>query len=79
MIRPTEVHPDGSVDAVYDEEQHTGTVPAEQITWGQGMGGVPNTSMIVLPCPDGCGATSYHPRESNEPLVQEMFARKDTM
>ena len=79
MIRPTAVHPDGSVDVYFDELQHTGTVPAEQITWGKNMDGSDNTSLLVLPCPDGCGSASSHPRESNEPLVQEMFSRKDTL
>lgn len=79
MIRPTAVYPDGSVDVFFDEMQHTGTVPAEQVTWGKNMDGTPNTSMLILPCPDGCGSESYHPRESSDELVQEMFARKDTM
>jgi hypothetical protein len=71
------VHEDGSADVIFDEGGHTGLVPADQITWGRAMDGTPDTSTLVLPCPDGCGSTSYHPRESSDPLVQELFSRKD--
>lgn len=78
MIHPTTVHPDGSADVVFDEAQHAGVVPADQITWGRSpMEGGEDRNVLVLPCPDGCGSESYHPRDSSDPLVQELFALKD--
>lgn len=79
MIRPTLVHQDGSVDALFDETGHTGTVPADQIEWGTLPDDSANPDVLVLPCPDGCGSKTWHPRDSSDPLVADMFATKDAL
>ncbi len=79
MIRPTLVHQDGSVDVVFDETGHTGTLTPDQIEYGKLMDGGVNPDVLGLPCPDGCGSISWHPRDSTEPLVAEMFATKDAL
>ena len=60
-VRPITFHPDGSIDVVYDEGGHSGTIPAADIQWTQNIDGSHSHSFIVLHCPDGCGATSTHP------------------
>src|SRR5499427_3764346 len=77
-IRPVAFNPDGSVDVVYDETGHTGTIAAADIKWTQQMVGTPNHSYIVLECPDGCGASSTHPvgGGADAPNVQQMFVHK---
>jgi hypothetical protein len=79
VIRPTVLHADGSVDAIFDEMQHTGTVLEAQILWARNIDGSENRDMLLLPCPDGCGAVSSHPRGSTTDLVPEMFYRKDSL
>jgi len=77
-IRPVNFNPDGSVDVVFDETGHSGTISADQIKWTQNMDGSENHSFIVLECPDGCGSTSTHPVGGGAAPanVQRMFVDK---
>jgi hypothetical protein len=79
-LRPVLVHEDGSIDAVYDETGHSGTVAAAQVVWTSDTSGTGNHAYIVLPCPDGCGAVAIHPVGGGAaPLnVQQMFVEKTT-
>jgi hypothetical protein len=77
-VRPVAFNSDGSVDVVFDEGGHTGTIPAADVQFVKNLDGVEDYRFILLVCPDGCGASSTHPiggggapRE-----VQEMFLRK---
>ena len=36
-IRPIAFNPDGSIEVVFDETGHQGTIPADQIRWTQDM------------------------------------------
>jgi hypothetical protein len=77
-VRPVTFNPDGSIEVVFDESSHTGTIPADAVKWTQNMDGTDNHNFIVLECPDGCGSTSTHPVGGGAapPEVQEMFVRK---
>jgi hypothetical protein len=77
-VRPTIFHPDGSVDVVYDEQGHSGTIPAGEVVWTAGVDGNPNHNFIILHCPDGCGAASTHPvgGGADPPNVQQLFVHK---
>ena len=77
-VRPVTFNPDGSIDVVYDEGGHSGTIPADQIQWSQGIDGSHDHNFIVLSCPDGCGATTTHPVGGGAAPteVQQMFILK---
>jgi|SRR5215471_1943022 len=77
-VRPITFNPDGSIDVVFDETGHSGTIPAAEIRWTTGIDGAENHNYIVLNCPDGCGANSTHPVGGGAaPLeVQQMFVEK---
>jgi hypothetical protein len=79
-VRPVTFYPDGSIDVVYDEQGHTGTIPAAEIVWTTNMDGGDSHNFIVLHCPDGCGATSTHPVGGGAaPVeVQRLFVDKTT-
>ena len=59
-VRPVTFSADGSIEVVFDERGHTGTIPPEQIVWAEGIDG-PTHQVIRLVCPDGCGGMSTHP------------------
>src|SRR5215472_11876193 len=77
-VRPVTHNPDGSIDVVFDELGHTGTIPAAEIRWTTNIDGSENHSYIRLDCPDGCGASSTHPVGGGAaPVdVQQMFVNK---
>ena len=77
-IRPINFNADGSIDVVYDEMGHSGTIPAAEIRWTTGIDGTTSHNYIVLQCPDGCGASSTHPVGGGAapPDVQQMFVNK---
>jgi hypothetical protein len=79
-VRPVAFGADGSVDVVFDELGHSGTIPAAQVAWAIRAedGGGPIHTLIVLNCPDGCGSTSSHPVGGGAAPaeVQQMFVHK---
>jgi hypothetical protein len=77
-VRPVTFNPDGSIDVVFDELGHSGTIPAAEVTWATKMDGSHDHSFIVLNCPDGCGASSTHPVGGGAAPaeVQQMFVKK---
>lgn len=77
-VRPVLFNADGSIDVVYDEGGHSGTIPAAEVAWATNMDGSHNHNFIVLACPDGCGATSTHPVGGGAAPaeVQQMFVKK---
>jgi hypothetical protein len=77
-VRPIAFNVDGSVDVVFDELGHSGTIPAAQVVWATDINSGQNHNFIVLQCPDGCGATSTHPVGGGAaPVeVQRMFVAK---
>lgn len=77
-VRPILFHESGDIDCVFDEGGHSGTIPAAEVKWSQGIDGSHSHSFIVLACPDGCGATSTHPvgGGADAPNVQHMFVHK---
>jgi len=77
-IRPINFNADGSIDVVYDELGHSGTIAAADIQHTTNMDGTENHNFLVLNCPDGCGASSTHPVGGGAaPLeVQQMFVNK---
>jgi hypothetical protein len=77
-VRPVLFNADGSIDVVYDEQGHSGTIPAAEVQWAANMDGSHNHQFIVLACPDGCGATSTHPVGGGAAPaeVQQMFVGK---
>jgi hypothetical protein len=77
-VRPVTFNPDGSVDVVFDETGHAGTISAADIRWTTNMDGSDNHNFIVLNCPDGCGGSSTHPvgGGADAPNVQQMFVNK---
>lgn len=80
-IRPVTVNADGSVEVYYDEGHHGGTLPPAQITWSaQPPSDEPSHKTLATPCPDGCGATSWHPVGGGAAadLVQQLFVDKTT-
>jgi len=76
-IRPVSFNADGSMEVVFDETGHTGTIAAADIKHSLNPDGTENHDFIVLNCPDGCGASSTHPVGGGAapPMVQEMFVR----
>lgn len=79
-VRPVQFNADGSIEVVYDEGGHSGTIPADQVSWSTNMDGSHSHNFIVLNCPDGCGASSTHPVGGGAaPVdVQTMFVKKAT-
>jgi len=77
-VRPTNFNPDGSLEVIYDELGHSGTIPAAEVKWSKNIDGTDNHSFIVLVCPDGCGGSSTHPVGGGAaPVeVQQMFVNK---
>jgi hypothetical protein len=78
-VRPVTFQPDGSIDVVYDEQGHSGTIPAAEVKWSTNIDGSDNHDFIVLPCPDGCGATSTWPVGGGADALmgQQMFVLKE--
>jgi hypothetical protein len=77
-LHPITFNPDGSVDVVYDELGHSGTIPAAEIQWTTDPMGGDSHNYIVLQCPDGCGGSSTHPVGGGAAPdeVQQMFVNK---
>lgn len=77
-VRPVLLNADGSIDVVFDEGGHSGTIPAAEVAWAINIDGSHNHNFIVLVCPDGCGATSTHPVGGGAAPadVQQMFVKK---
>jgi hypothetical protein len=77
-VRPVVFNADGSIDVVYDELDHSGTIPPEQIVWATDMQGGHDHRFIVLVCPDGCGATSTWPVGGGADALngQQLFVQK---
>ena len=77
-VRPITFNADGSIEVVYDELGHSGTIPAAEVRWTTGIDGAENHNYIRLDCPDGCGASSTHPvgGGADAPNVQQMFVNK---
>jgi hypothetical protein len=77
-VRPVTFNPDGSIDVVYDEQGHSGTIPAAEVQWASNIDGSHNHNFIVLACPDGCGATSTWPvgGGADASMGQQMFVEK---
>jgi hypothetical protein len=77
-VRPVTFHPDGSIDVVYDEGAHGGTIPAAEVVWTANTDGSHNHNFIVLVCPDGCGAASTWPVGGGAAPIegQQMFVHK---
>ncbi|HYW90547.1 MAG TPA: hypothetical protein VFB50_22440 [Chloroflexota bacterium] len=79
-VRPVVFNADGSIEVVFDEMGHSGTIPAAQIVWSKNIDGTDNHNYLVLDCPDGCGASATHPVGGGAapPEVQQLFVRKAT-
>jgi len=77
-VRPITFNADGSIDVVFDELGHSGTILAAEVAWVTNTDGSHNHNFIVLECPDGCGATSTHPVGGGAAPaeVQQMFVHK---
>jgi hypothetical protein len=77
-VRPVLFNTDGSIDVVFDEQGHSGTIPAADVQWGTKVDGSHDHNFIVLVCPDGCGASSTHPVGGGAAPadVQQMFVEK---
>jgi len=78
-VRPVAFNADGSIDVVFDETGHSGTIPPEQILWtSDPMSGGDNHNYIRLECPDGCGGTSIWPVGGGADTVngQQLFVHK---
>jgi hypothetical protein len=77
-VRPVTFNPDGSIDVVFDELGHTGTIPAAEVVWASNTDGSHNHQFIVLACPDGCGAVSTWPvgGGADAQMGQQMFVKK---
>lgn len=77
-VRPILFHESGDIETVFDEQDHSGTIPAAEVRWATNPDGSENHDFIVLECPDGCGATSTHPvgGGADAPKVQQMFVKK---
>lgn len=80
-VRPVTFQENGDIDVVYDEQGHSGTIPAAEVQWATDMQGGHNHNFIVLNCPDGCGASSTHPVGGGAAPadVQQMFVHKATL
>ena len=77
-VRPVAFNADGSIDVVFDETGHTGTLPAADIHWTTKLDGSDDHNYVILNCPDGCGGSSTHPVGGGAaPVeVQQMFVNK---
>ena len=77
-VRPVTFNADGSIDVVFDEGGHSGTIPAAEVQWAKTMTGDPDHNFLVLACPDGCGATSTWPVSGGADAImgQQMFIQK---
>jgi hypothetical protein len=77
-VRPVNFLPDGSVEIVFDETGHSGTIPAAGIVWTTDISGSHNHNFIILTCPDGCGGTSTWPVGGGADAVngQQLFVEK---
>jgi hypothetical protein len=77
-VRPVAFHPDGSIDVLFDESNHAGTLAANQIIWAKNTNGADWHDGITLDCPDGCGASSWHPVGGGAApaAVQQLFVHK---
>lgn len=77
-VRPVKFNDDGSIEVVFDEMGHTGTVAAADVQWTQNPDGSHNHNFLVLPCPDGCGAASTWPvgGGADAAMGQQMFVKK---
>jgi hypothetical protein len=77
-VRPVAFNADGSIDVVFDELGHSGTIPAADIIWATDPTGAPDHNYIRLTCPDGCGSASNWPVAggADAAMGQEMFVRK---
>jgi hypothetical protein len=77
-VRPVQFNEDGSIDVVFDEMGHSGTIPAAEVQWATDMQGGHNHNFIVLNCPDGCGASSTWPvgGGADATMGQQMFVQK---
>src|SRR5580765_286281 len=77
-VRPVTFNADGSIDVVFDEMGHSGTIPAAEVVWATKLDGSHDHNFIVLNCPDGCGASSTHPVGGGAAPadVQRMFVEK---
>jgi hypothetical protein len=77
-VRPIAFQPNGDIEVVFDEQGHSGTIPAAEVQWTQNVDGSHNHNFIILNCPDGCGASSTHPVAGGAAPadVQQMFVQK---
>jgi hypothetical protein len=77
-VRPVIFQPNGDIDVVFDEQGHSGTIPAAEVQWSQGIDGSHSHNFIVLQCPDGCGAASTWPVGGGADAAngQQMFVQK---
>lgn len=77
-VRPVAFLEDGSISVIFDEQGHSGTIPAAEVQWATNMDGTHDHNYIVLACPDGCGANSTHPVGGGAAPaeVQQMFVKK---
>lgn len=77
-IRPVQFNEDGSIDVVFDEMGHTGTISAENVKYSKLMDGSDNHASIILECPDGCGSSSTWPVGGGADAVmgQTLFVKK---
>jgi len=77
-VRPTKFNADGSVEVVFDELGHSGTIPAAEVKWSKKMDQTDDHNFIVLNCPDGCGASSTWPvgGGADATMGQQMFVNK---
>lgn len=78
-VRPVTFNADGSIDVVYDELGHSGTIPFDQIHWATSpIDGSEDHNFIVLDCPDGCGSSSTWPVGGGADAVngQQLFVHK---
>ena len=74
-VRPVVFNADGSIDVVFDELGHSGTIAATDVVWAKNSDGADDHNFIVLYCPDGCGSSSTHPVGGGAAPaeVQQMF------
>jgi len=79
-VRPVTFNADNSIDVVFDELGHSGTIPAAEVQWATDLQGGHNHNFIILNCPDGCGASSTWPVGGGADPVngQQLFVNKVT-
>jgi len=77
-VRPVAFYTDGSIDVVFDELGHSGTIPASEIAWTLDPMGGASHNFIILTCPDGCGSASSHPvgGGADASSIQQLFVGK---